>query len=271
MPTKLKRVVLDNRIEVACLSEIDAKVVYEKSYLFFKHGIELHPGDVVFDLGANIGVISLLIYEKCQRDATVYAFEPIPAIFEVLKQNAQRVDPDKIKVFPYGVSKESGSMIFTYYPQASLFSTLYPIDSEEEREEVRKSVMAEQSSTLSPRFFRLLPPFLRSMVLDIGLRMVFRGKPVTCEMVTLSQFIRQHAIERVDLLKLNVERSELDVFLGIEDQDWPKIKQVSMHVHRDGLMDDIVALLEKHGFRTRSETNPVMQSMQVCMLYATRS
>ncbi len=34
---------------------------------------------------------------------------------------------------------------------------------------------------------------------------------------------------RVDLLKVDVERAELNVLKGILPEDWPRIRQVSMH------------------------------------------
>jgi hypothetical protein len=39
------------------------------------------------------------------------------------------------------------------------------------------------------------------------------------------------AFRRVDLLKIDVERAELEVLNGIEQSDWSKIKQVVMEVH----------------------------------------
>ena len=37
----------------------------------------------------------------------------------------------------------------------------------------------------------------------------------------------------MDLLKIDVERAELDVLRGIADEDWRKIRQLVMEVHDD--------------------------------------
>lgn len=45
------------------------------------------PGMVVVDVGANIGA-SVLFFKSRFPDARVYAFEPVPSNFEILKRNA---------------------------------------------------------------------------------------------------------------------------------------------------------------------------------------
>jgi FkbM family methyltransferase len=45
----------------------------------------LRPGDVVWDVGANIGLISLVLAKSC--DVTVHAFEPEPRNFAHLQRN----------------------------------------------------------------------------------------------------------------------------------------------------------------------------------------
>ena len=46
-------------------------------------------------------------------------------------------------------------------------------------------------------------------------------------MTTVSALISEHSLERVDLLKIDVEGAELDVLRGIDQKDWPTIRQVS--------------------------------------------
>lgn len=46
-------------------------------------------------------------------------------------------------------------------------------------------------------------------------------------MTTVSALISELSLERVDLLKIDVEGAELDVLRGIDQKDWPTIRQVS--------------------------------------------
>src|SRR5258706_4983356 len=47
------------------------------------------PGAVVVDVGAQFGYFSLLAASKCGPSGIVYAYEPVPVNFDVLKKNIQ--------------------------------------------------------------------------------------------------------------------------------------------------------------------------------------
>lgn len=66
---------------------------------------------------------------------------------------------------------------------------------------------------------------------------------------TLTDVIRQHRIDRIDLLKIDVEESELDVLAGIADGDWSKIKQVVIEVESKRNLDLVVAKLKEHEYQ----------------------
>jgi FkbM family methyltransferase len=64
-----------------------AKFCYkEKSTVLW---IEKHyqKGDVIFDVGANIGAVSLISAVYLQKQCRIYAFEPLPTTFAMLFQN----------------------------------------------------------------------------------------------------------------------------------------------------------------------------------------
>jgi FkbM family methyltransferase len=62
---------------------------------------------------------------------------------------------------------------------------------------------------------------------------------------TVSEIIRKYDVQQIDLLKVDVEKNELDVLLGIQEQGWQKIKQVVMEVYNvDGRIEKITALLK---------------------------
>ncbi|GFH13539.1 methyltransferase, FkbM family/non-ribosomal peptide synthase domain TIGR01720/amino acid adenylation domain-containing protein, partial [Haematococcus lacustris] len=49
---------------------------------------------------------------------------------------------------------------------------------------------------------------------------------------SLSQIIQEQGLQRVDLLKVDVERAEVKVLQGIAPQHWSILRQVSMEVHQ---------------------------------------
>jgi len=63
-----KQVKLPNGKKIFCLNQHEVQVVYQEVKTYLKNGIELHEGDTVFDVGANIGLFTLLVddlYNGC--------------------------------------------------------------------------------------------------------------------------------------------------------------------------------------------------------------
>jgi FkbM family methyltransferase len=250
MPTTIPETQLANGTKIFCLQQEEVPVLYEQIQDYIKYGIKLCEGDTVFDVGANIGLFSLWTYQKCQQNVNILAFEPIPAIYKVLQANANRFDPEKIKVFPCGLAQESKSIQFAYHPNATMLSTAYQDDLLELQNQLKQTAVRNiKNAPKSVRWLRWLPPFLRSLLIQNKLDTAFQTEQVTCQLRTLSEIIREHQIEQINLLKIDVEKGELDVLLGIEAQDWQKIEQVVVEVHDlKHRLQTITDLLKKHGF-----------------------
>ncbi|WP_338027188.1 FkbM family methyltransferase [Trichormus azollae] len=82
--------------------------------------------------------------------------------------------------------------------------------------------------------------------------------------------IPEYQIEQVDLLKVDVEKSELDVLLGIETEDWKKIKLVFVEVHDlDDRLDKISNSLKDQGFANiKVEKEAILNRYNIFSLYA---
>lgn len=64
-------------------------------------------------------------------------------------------------------------------------------------------------------------------------------------MTTVSDIVQDHGLSKIDLLKIDVERAELDVLLGISNTDWQLISQVALEVHDvQGRLEFILELLK---------------------------
>jgi FkbM family methyltransferase len=265
--------VLPNGIEIFCLQKDEVPILYEQIKEYFRNGIEFHEGDTVFDVGANIGLFTLQVYQLCNNNVRVYAFEPVPAIFEVLRRNAQRFDPEKLKVFPCGLSQDTKTMTFAYYPNATALSNAYPNDSRHLRDQI-KGIILRNFKDAPPflRWLRWLPMFLRSFILDQHLKKTFQVEQVSCQLKTVSEIIHEYDIQQIDILKIDVEKSELDVLLGVDEQDWSKIKQVLVEVHDlDNRVEKITDLLKTYGLQEIIvEQEPVFKETNIFNLYARR-
>src|SRR5262249_52822340 len=101
----------------------------------------------------------------------------------------------------------------------------------------------------------------------------FISEKQDCRVRRLSDVIRQEAVDWIDLLKIDVQRAELDVLRGIATEDWNKISQIVMEVHdgqgtkTEGRLQSIVTLLEERGFQIRTEQYQELRGTDRWALY----
>ena len=75
-------------------------------------------GDVVFDVGANIGYYSMRIARERSR-TVVHSFEPIPKTFGLLQRHLGMNAITNVTAHNVGLSDKPGPQTFYYYPQGS--------------------------------------------------------------------------------------------------------------------------------------------------------
>ena len=253
----MNRFPLAKDFEVFCLSKAEAALLYEDVFVengYFRHGIHLGASPVVFDVGANIGLFSLYVHRHC-RNSKLFCFEPLPPIFGVLEANIALHGVDA-RLFACGLSAVRGVATFTFYPHNSALSGQYADRSEDEG--LARNILKHRD-----------PEIERD--LDILLEGKFASERFMRPLATLSEIMEQHKVDRVDLLKIDVEKAEADVLDGIAPHDWSRIRQVVLEAHdRQGKLSHIVALLQKHGFKTVVEQNPNFRGTCVYDVFATR-
>ncbi|MBA3714471.1 MAG: FkbM family methyltransferase [Pyrinomonadaceae bacterium] len=242
--------------------------IFEKqSYL--RHDIKIPENACVFDVGANIGLFTLFINQQ-YANARVYAFEPLAPTFETLRINTDLYGSN-VKLFQIGLSEEEKTDTFNFYPRSSMMSGLSAYaDTEEEIEVVKKYLRQEQQKSGAAELNEIFEQA------DELLEGRFTSETHQCRMRRLSDVIREEGIERIDLLKVDVQRAELDVLKGIEEHDWEKIQQLVMEVHdgrgekSEGRLAEIVALLESHGYELVTEQEELLKGTDRYNLYAVR-
>ncbi len=68
---------------------------------------ELRPGMTVLDIGANIGLYTLLFSRLVGPAGRVYAFEPAQELYSALERSCQMNQAVNVTTFPHGLSAES--------------------------------------------------------------------------------------------------------------------------------------------------------------------
>ena len=92
---------------------------------------------------------------------------------------------------------------------------------------------------------------------------------VECPIRPLSAIVREHGVEQIDLLKIDVEKSELEVLEGIAGEDWPKIKQLVVEVHDiDKRLARVTALLRGQGYTVSVDQDPALAGSWLYSVYA---
>jgi acyl carrier protein len=97
-----------------------------------------------------------------------------------------------------------------------------------------------------------------------------KSERVSCRLVPLSAVIREHGVERIDLLKIDAERSELEVLAGLADEDWPKVQQLVIEVHDAEIRDRVLEVLQARGFEVVVEQDAYLAETELYNLYARR-
>lgn len=261
---KLAQTTLPNGMVFACTDTREPQFIYKEIFednLYLRHGVKIPKDAVVFDVGANIGMFAAYI-AKIYPDAKVFSFEPLPPIYAALKANIERNMTPKVKAFNVGLSKEPSQATFSFYPLAAGWSTMYPNDTPQYREQMKDNLKGNPDVPWYGRA-ALATPLLGPIVANIIVNTQLKHTDYPCTLKTLSSVLREEGVTRVDLLKIDVERAELDVLRGIEDADWPKIAQVSAEVQSDqnkAQLDEFVGLLKSKGFTVHVEDINVLKA-----------
>src|SRR5262249_25609402 len=201
--------------------------------------------------------------------ANIYAFEPIDEIYECLAQNASRYGA-RVKVFHHGLSDREKEAKFTYYPRFSGMSRLEEYSSEKEDKELVKRYLRNERQRGVAGGEELWAHA------DELLEGRFEGQVRVSRVRRLSDVMKEQGVERINLLKIDVERAEEDVLRGIEEGDWEKIDQIVLEAHdedgagRQGRVREIVKRLEREGYMVEMEEDEQLKGTGLYNLYARR-
>jgi len=260
------RHVLANRMEVAHLNRYETEYLYEEIFTnetYVKNGIKLSDGDCVVDVGANIGLFTLFVGQRF-KDVKVYAFEPAPPAFEALKINTTLYGSD-VTLFNCGLSDKNEEARFTFYNRSSVFSGFHA-DAEQDRAALKvivENLIHERANATAATSGLLADELMEGRL---------ESETYLCQLRTLSSVIKEQEIRRIDLLKIDAERSEWEVLAGIEEEDWRIIKQIVVEVHdkQGGKLKQIVRLLEGKGFDVSISEEELLSGSGLFNIYARR-
>lgn len=261
----LKRTTLPDETEIAHLHEYETDFLYNEIFneqVYFKHDIKLNDDACVIDIGANIGMFSLYVKKKC-KNPRIYAFEPIQATAAVLRANMHLY---KLGIaFQQAVSNLDAQQMFTAYQNTTVFSGKYAsiIEDKQKLRLVIKKILAchlEKDQITADHLNELVEQFLTNRLEQTEESVVTRR---------LSTILKEQNIKTVDLLKIDAEGSELDIFQGIEKDDWKKIKQIVMEIHaNDSDIQQVSEILASNHFDVTIDYENMPEELGFVYIYA---
>ncbi|MFE8644265.1 FkbM family methyltransferase [Sphingomonas sp. NCPPB 2930] len=199
-------------------------------------------GDVVFDVGANIGLATLFLHRQCPG-LQFYCFEPVPEVAQVMRANFERFGVNA-RIVLAALSDRTGSERFHWYPNNTVMSGLFA-DCQEDR-------------AVSQRYLENCGIDRESI--DYLLKGKFDTVEIDCETTRLSDVIVRDGIERIDLLKIDVEKSEMRVLAGIDAEHWPLVRRIALEVHDvEGALEAVINTLASHGFSCEVSRSPLLE------------
>jgi amino acid adenylation domain-containing protein/FkbM family methyltransferase len=210
------RYVLPNQMAVAQLHRYETDFMYEELFVrqaHQRHGIRLRDDMTVVDVGANIGLFGLFCAQACATPR-IFAFEPNPAVRARLEANLAAYAPGA-RTFACAVGAAPGHARFTVFSGYSLLSGLHP-DAATETELVKSYVLNQGRAGAQGA-----DDFARDA--EAVLRERFVEQQIDVDIRTLADVIASEHIDHIDLLKIDVEKAEVDVLAGLGIDDWAKI------------------------------------------------
>ncbi len=290
----MRQVRLPDGLEIRAPSPIEAAILYREIVMertYERHGIHVRSGDIVFDVGANVGLFAIHL-TRSVPGVRVHAFEPIPPLFEALTRNLAQHAPE-VQTWNVALAEREGEAVFELDRFMMLAATMHP-DALRKGADRNAPASAWAAAAIAD-LHRLRPGAVTRLtgralahpvgrvvtltalaplaaVLDVRRRLFLERH--RCRLQTLPAAMHAAGVDRIDLVKLDVEGAEAAVVAGVDDRTWPRIRQLVIEVHDvEGRLDLLRALLEGHGYRTTPDREDwaLHELLGIHTLYATRA
>lgn len=140
------------------------------------------PGDVVYDIGANMGYISLMLAKRVCRDGRVFAFEPAAEAFELLQLNVSLNRLANVKLLNAAAADRAGQVSLRVTGNLSMSSIVWhgsdPSATAVTVPTVAIDDLIDDGELLPPKFIKIDVEGAEGMVLQGMKRTIASQNPV---------------------------------------------------------------------------------------------
>ena len=193
----------------------DINRINRKSEIAVKKILKITGKNVktILDIGGCIGTFSLHFANMLHhKDLKIYTFEPVRSSYDILVSNIKINNFEKyIEPFNFGFNNKKGSVIMGV-----------PIEREKENNMGLYRIESVDESPVCNK--------------------------VVCEMERLSSFIKNKKIQKIDIMKIDVEGSEINILKDSSDV-LKKVEYIHIEINRNFKgSNDISKFLKSMGF-----------------------
>lgn len=256
---------LDNGWRVTEINKHETDFLYNEIVIestYAKPEFKLDPNGVILDIGANIGLFALYMHETIPN-AKIICFEPSPDCASAVRKNTS-FTAGKIEVLELAAGNEASTCEFYHYPGYSIMSSLMADPTEDQATLMNGAKLQanKRGINMSERELELLAETI------LGKR-----KTYLCKMRRISDVMREKNIERVSLLKIDVEKAEHIVLEGIDHQDLKRIDNIIVEVHDLGNneQDKVKTLLQKADFNVKMVAEGHLEQSKIYTVWGWRA
>jgi len=185
-------------------------------------GFELRPTDTVVDVGANMGLFTLWAAPQVPQGC-ILAIEPT-GVIDCLKMNVRLNSLVNVVPLKTAVGRSQQSMDFVEYPGFN--------------------IVTHQAGVRPALVTRLLIRLLYRRYRQEPVRVT-----VPCE--PLAKILDEAHLDVVNLLKMDCEGGEYEIFRSLPQDYWHRIERVALEFHelrKDQRHGELVEYLKKAGF-----------------------
>ena len=187
---------------------------------------DVDDNSVVIDIGANIGVYS--IFAAQSKNIIVYAYEPMPDNYNLLRENIRLNKLDK-NIFPFNLAIGARKEKRKLYIGDSPFHSFYPIS-----ESPFNALYGDYSQEKSQKYIEI-------------------------DSMPLKEIFDKNKINQCDILKMDCEGAEFEILYNLPDEYFKKIKEIRLEYHNhfsNGVNKKnngsyLMKFLEQKGFKVK--------------------
>tara|TARA_B110001450_G_scaffold256115_1_gene285525 strand:- start:377 stop:1093 length:717 start_codon:yes stop_codon:yes gene_type:complete len=182
---------------------------HKRKILKFFYSKKIYNFDVIFDIGAHKGE-TILYFNKYFSVNNIYAFEPSPLNFKILKKNIQKTKLKNLtrihlENFAVGEVLQKKTLLQMSESSSSTFKEI----------------------NLESKYFKIKNKFLG--------KLIDNSKKIKVDQIKLEDYIKNKNLDNLDLLKVDTEGSEFEVLKGLGEY-LGKFKIILFEHHYDNMI-----------------------------------